>query len=108
MLTICIGKIQKGNLHAWQHGQSGNPVGRPKLITLSEAYRRKLAEIDASDPERRTYAQLIADHLVRLAAGLAGSGKASAIAAQEIAAELKERPANLDQLMSGLSDKEFD
>ena len=86
------GKFQKGNLHAWQPGQSGNPAGRPKSTRLSDAYRRQLAEVDGSDPERRTYAQLIADHMVRLAAGLAGSGKSSAIAAREIADRTEGKP----------------
>ncbi len=44
----------------WKPGQSGNPKGRPKCLTLSEAYRRELAKIDESDPQKRTFAEVLA------------------------------------------------
>ncbi len=45
-------------------GQSGNPAGRPKSLTLSEAYRRELAKIDESDPLKRTHAEVLAAKMI--------------------------------------------
>jgi hypothetical protein len=50
-------------------GQSGNPKGRPKSLTLSEAYRRELAKVDESDPDKRTYAELLAEQMIVKAKG---------------------------------------
>jgi len=44
-------RFEKGNVYAWKPGQSGNSAGRPKCITLSEAYRRALAQIDKMIPK---------------------------------------------------------
>jgi hypothetical protein len=50
-------------------GQSGNPGGRPKgTVKLSTCYERSLARPYPDDPEGRTYAQVIADKAVELAA----------------------------------------
>lgn len=49
----------------WKPGQSGDPKGRPKSITLSEAYRHKLEEtFPGSD---HTWAQEIAERMAKLA-----------------------------------------
>src|SRR6185503_19309244 len=51
-------------------GQSGNPGGRPKgSVKLSTCYERSLARPYPDDPEGRTYAQVIADKAVEIAAG---------------------------------------
>jgi hypothetical protein len=52
------------NLKPFKPGQSGNPKGRPKSIVLSEAYRKHLAKVDESDPERRTYAEVLAEQMI--------------------------------------------
>ena len=57
------GQFMSGNPHAFRKGQSGNPAGRPKSITLSEAYRRELARVDPKDPEGRTYAEVLAEKM---------------------------------------------
>ncbi len=49
----------------WKKGESGNPAGRPKSKTLSDAYRNKLEERVPNDPEGRTWAELIAEAQVR-------------------------------------------
>jgi hypothetical protein len=51
------------NLRPFKPGQSGNPKGRPKSITLSEAYRKMLAQVDETDPEKRTKAEVLAGEM---------------------------------------------
>jgi hypothetical protein len=51
------------NLKPFKPGQSGNPNGRPKSITLSEAYRKMLATVDDTDPEKRTRAEVLAEQM---------------------------------------------
>ena len=63
------GRFATGNPHAFQKGQSGNPKGRPKSITLSEAYRKKLAEVDPDDQQGRTFAEVLAEQTVLKAKG---------------------------------------
>jgi len=58
------GRFTKGHPHRFQPGQSGNPKGRPKSITLSEAYRRELARIDPNDPQGRTHAEVLAEQMI--------------------------------------------
>jgi Family of unknown function (DUF5681) len=72
-------RFQKGNKHAWKKGQSGNPKGRPKSRTLSEAYQRLLEDADGNGT---TLADEIAQNICRIAKGPSGSALA---AAKEIA-----------------------
>lgn len=51
------------NLKPFKPGQSGNPKGRPKSITLSEAYRKMLAEVDEQDEHKRTRAEVLAERM---------------------------------------------
>jgi hypothetical protein len=62
------GKFAEGNSVGWQPGQSGNPAGRPKCVTLSEAIRAELAKSCEFDTES-TWAEMVAARLVRVAAG---------------------------------------
>jgi ribosomal protein L17 len=48
----------------FKKGQSGNPAGRPKSLTLSEAYRRELAKIDPHDALGRTFAEVLAEQMI--------------------------------------------
>jgi hypothetical protein len=61
--------------HAFQPGESGNPSGRPRKL-MTEAYRRALERKIAGDPDGRTYADAIAEQMIRL--GLKGSVRAVA------------------------------
>lgn len=56
--------FEKGNAFAYKPGVSGNPGGRPKL--LSDAYRRRLAEVN--EKTGLTYAETIAIAQVKNAA----------------------------------------
>jgi hypothetical protein len=58
--------FEKGNPHAFQPGQSGNPNGRPKRTKLSEALLVKLAE-DSPDAGEATVAEAVADALIKRA-----------------------------------------
>ncbi len=55
---------QVAGLKPFQKGQSGNPAGRPKSAILSNAIRKKLNEIDETDPQGRTYAEVLAEQLI--------------------------------------------
>lgn len=82
-------KVGKGNPPKdtrWKPGQSGNPTGRPKSITLSEALRLELAKVLPNDTQERTFAEVIAQSLVRAAA------TGNILAAKEIADRTEGKP----------------
>jgi hypothetical protein len=87
------GRFTKDTPTAFKPGQSGNPAGRPKSITLSEAFRRQLSQPMPDDPEGRTFAEVIAERMCVAASG----GDVSA--AREIADRVEGKPkqsVNLD------------
>jgi hypothetical protein len=65
---------------------SGNPLGRPRISTLSKAYRDQLAEVCPHDSEGRTWAQVIAHTLAMQAA------KGNVQAAAELADRVEGKP----------------
>ena len=73
----------------WKKGSSGNPGGRPRSRLLSEALRNRLAQIVDSDPSGRTFAEAIAENLVRIACS---EGPSAVHAANEIADRIEGRP----------------
>ena len=56
------------NLKPWRKGQSGNPGGRPKKLPLTDELRKLLAEVVPDDRQRRTFAEKIAEAVVKKAA----------------------------------------
>jgi hypothetical protein len=77
------GRFTKDAPTAFKPGQSGNPAGRPKSITLSEAIRLQLAQ---TFNDSRTYAEEIALVLCVTAA------KGNVNAAREIADRTEGKP----------------
>jgi hypothetical protein len=58
--------FEKGHPHAWKPGESGNPAGRPKSMTFSEACRKLLAEIE-DEKEQKTVAEKLAEAAIGFA-----------------------------------------
>jgi hypothetical protein len=81
------GKFTHGNKigNRFQKGETGNPLGRPRLTKLSECLREQLSEAMPNAPER-TVAEAIARALIREAI----SGNVQAI--REIADRCEGRP----------------
>ena len=69
-------------------GPSPNPGGRPRSRILSEALRTRLAEVKPGDPAGRTFAEAIAENLVRIACS---EGPCAVHAANEIADRIEGR-----------------
>ena len=80
------GRFTKDTPNTFKPGQSGNPKGRPKSITLSDALRLELAKVFPGDTQERTFAEVIAQRLVRSAA------TGNILAAKEIADRTEGRP----------------
>jgi len=76
---------RQANLKPFPKGVSGNPAGRPKSITLSEALRLQLAEV-MPEADERTYAEEIARVLC------ADAAKGNVMAAREIADRTEGKP----------------
>ena len=58
---------QLANLKPWPKGVSGNHKGRPRKTAPTDALRELLASGVPGDPEGRTYADAIAEALVKRA-----------------------------------------
>jgi hypothetical protein len=74
------------NLKPFKPGRSGNPSGRPKSITLSEALRHELAKAHPESKDGETYAEKIAGVLCKAAA------EGNVNAAKEIADRTEGKP----------------
>jgi hypothetical protein len=73
----------------WRKGHSGNAGGRPKSRLLGEALRSRLAQTKEDDPEKRTWAEIIASNLIEIAASKSPSAIA---AANEVCDRVEGRP----------------
>lgn len=78
-------KRSLANLKPFPKGVSGNPAGRPKAVTLSEAYRQQLAA-QKTEGDESTYAEVIAKMVCEEAA------KGNVMAAREIADRTEGKP----------------
>jgi hypothetical protein len=79
-------KRSLANLKPFQKGVSGNPNGRPKSLTLSEAFRRQLSQPVPGASDGRTFAEVIALQLCVAAA------RGDVSAAREIADRSEGKP----------------
>lgn len=77
-----------GKATEFKKGQSGNAGGRPKSRLLSEALRTRLAEVKPDDPQKRTWADVVAMNLIEIACS---EGPGAVHAASEIADRLEGR-----------------
>src|SRR5437879_11872904 len=77
-----------GRATQFRKGQSGNAGGRPKSRLLSEALRNRLTQTVDDDPTGRTFAEAIADNLVRIACS---PGPSAVSAANEISDRIEGR-----------------
>ena len=62
----------------FKKGSSGNPGGRPKSRLLSEALRSRLAQIKEDDPEKRSWAEIVAPNLIEIAASKSSNAVSAA------------------------------
>jgi hypothetical protein len=92
-----LGRFTKGNGHEFPKGQSGNPHGRPKSTTISDALRKRLAE-SVESADGKTIAELLADRL--LLSARAGNLKAI----REIADRAEGRPRQTLDVKADISD----
>jgi hypothetical protein len=51
----------------FQKGVSGNPLGRPSTKPITDAYKRVLDRRVPGDPEKRTFGEMLAESMVRIA-----------------------------------------
>ncbi len=77
-----------GSETRFRKGVSGNPGGRPKSRLLSEALRTRLAEVKPDDPQKRTWAEIVATNLIEIACS---EGSGAVHAAGEIADRIEGR-----------------
>jgi hypothetical protein len=82
----------------WKPGQSGNPAGRPKSITLSEALRLELAKASPEGDGEQTYAEAIAAILCQTAA------TGNILAAKEIADRTEGKPKQAVDMTMNVND----
>jgi hypothetical protein len=75
------------NLKPWPKGVSGNPGGRPRKAPLSDVLTEMLQSSCTDDPAKRTYAEVIAEMLLKRAC----NGDIQAV--REIADRVEGRPA---------------
>jgi hypothetical protein len=93
---------EHGKPYRWKKGTSGNLSGRPKSKTLSDAYKNKLEEPVPNDPEKRTWAELIAEAQIRDAV------RGNVQAAREIADRTEGRPRQAIELEDATISKAFE
>ena len=95
----------------FRKGQSGNPGGRPKSRTISEALRQKLGETKDDDPQHRTFAQILAENLISLACSQERNSVAAAVEiANRVEGRVHERieVADITKQLQSKSDEELE
>jgi hypothetical protein len=75
-----------GKRYRCRSGQSGKPSGRPKCKKLTDAYKLQLGKLVPNDEQGRTWAELIAEAQIRVAA------RGNVQAAHELASRTEGKP----------------
>jgi hypothetical protein len=87
-------------------GVSGNPGGRPKLKTLSRAYKNLLEQPNPADKEGRSYAECLAEVMIKQ--GLKGSVPACIELANRVEGVVRQGVADVDDEFASMSVEELE
>jgi hypothetical protein len=87
-------------------GVSGNPGGRPKTKSLSKAYRHLLEQPNPADKQGRTYAECLAESMVRM--GLEGNVQACVEICDRVEGRARNTVSEVDDEFASMSIEELE
>jgi hypothetical protein len=90
----------------FQPGVSGNPGGRPKVKSLSKAYKSLLEQPNPADKEHRTYAEYLAEVMIQQ--GLKGSVPACVEICDRVEGKVRQAITEVDDEFASMSVEELE